>query len=241
MFEWRKASPDPTLAASFQAMDQFLVGITQVHNHSRLEMILSFVRGRTVLDIGAGEHDPSFFSAEWEHGKIKAVASKAVAVEINQSLCDHYNAKGFDFRCVDATSDADLGDCFDRVFAGDVIEHVNDPVRMLQFVKRHLAPGGRALLTTPNPFAPRFRQTRRKFATRYVATNLEHTTWITPYNMHELAWRAGMTLRALHWPLLKKPRRGLRDDIAVAAARARLSVSSPEALFHEYAYELSAD
>jgi SAM-dependent methyltransferase len=241
MFAWRKASPDPTLRDSFKAMDAFLSSITQIHARSRVELILDFVRGQTVLDIGAGEHDPSFFSPSWEHGQIKSVAAKAVAVEINPDLCAHYNAKGFDFRCVDATSDADLGERFTRVFAGDVIEHVNNPVRLLQFIKRHLEPGGRALLTTPNPFAPRFRETRRKFGTRYVATNLEHTCWITPSNMHELAWRAGLTLRALHWPLLKKPRRGLRDDIALTAARMRLAMASPESLFHEYAYELSAD
>ena len=61
-------------------------------------------------------------------------------------LREHYNAKGFDFRHVDATSDVDLGDRFDRVFIGDVIEHVNDPVALLNFAKRHLQPNGRILV-----------------------------------------------------------------------------------------------
>ncbi|HEX5688678.1 MAG TPA: methyltransferase domain-containing protein, partial [Roseiflexaceae bacterium] len=113
---------------------------------ARIEMILAFCSGQDVLDIGAGEHDPSYYSEEgWEHGRIRGVARRAVAAEINPALCDHYNAKGFDFRCVDATSDTDLGERFDRVFMGDVIEHVNDPVALLGFARRHLKPGGRIL------------------------------------------------------------------------------------------------
>ncbi len=238
MFDWRRKSTDPTFADSFRGMDEYLRAITRVHDGARIEMILDFFRGHSVLDIGAGEHDPSFFSPAWEHGLIAKVASKTVAAEINPDLCAHYNAKGFDFRCVDATSDADLGERFTRIFAGDVIEHVNDPTRLLKFAQRHLAPDGALLLTTPNPFAPRFRQTRRKFGTRYVATNLEHTCWITPSNMHELAWRAGMKLTALHWPLHKKSRPGIAGKAVKWAARMRLAIAAPEDIYNEYAYEV---
>ena len=39
-----------------------------------------------------------------------------------------------------------------RVVIGDVIEHVNNPVRLLQFARRHLAPDGLVLVSTPNPY-----------------------------------------------------------------------------------------
>jgi SAM-dependent methyltransferase len=240
MLDWRSISPDPTNRDATQRMDAFFRSITRVHPVARLEFLLDFVRDQEVLDIGAGEHDVSFYSEEgWEHGRIKRVAKRAVAVEINPELCKHYNAKGFDFRCADATSDIDLGERFDRVFCGDVIEHVNDPVALLAFAKRHLKPGGRMLFTTPNPFAPRFRQHRRQRGSRYVMANLEHTRWLSTSTMHELAWRAGLELKGLHWPMFKKPKKGFAGRVAIMAKSALLAVVPLEDVFHEYAFELA--
>lgn len=240
MLDWRGVSPDPTNREATLKMDALLRAITRVEPISRVEMIDNFCRGQEVLDIGAGEHDVSFFSEEgWEHGRIKRVAKRAVAAEINPELCAHYNAKGFDFRCADATSDIDLGERFDRVFAGDVIEHVNDPVALLKFAARHLRQGGSMLFTTPNPFAPRFRQHRAQRGTRYIMANLEHTRWVSVSNMHELAWRAGLELKALRWPMFKRPKSGLGGELAVAAKRCLLAVRPLEDVFHEYAFELA--
>jgi SAM-dependent methyltransferase len=241
MLDWRAVSSDPTNRDSARRMDAFFRSITRIEPIARLDMVLEFCRDRDVLDIGAGEHDLSFYSEEgWEHGRIRRVAKRAVAVEINRELCEHYNAKGFDFRCADATSDIDLGDRFDRVFMGDVIEHVNDPVALLAFARRHLRPDGAILLTTPNPFAPRFRGHRFQRGMRYVMANLEHTRWVSISNMHELAWRAGLEMRALRWPLLKKPKRNaFAARAAMLAKRALLAVAPLEDVFTEYAFELA--
>lgn len=239
MFDWRKVSSDPTNREATHGLDRFLRSITRIEEKSRLDMVLDFCRGQDVLDIGAGEHDVSFYSDSWEHGRIANVAKRAVAAELMQNLCDHYNAKGFDFRQVDATSDVDLGDRFDRVFIGDVIEHVNDPIALLNFAKRHLRPGGRILVTTPNPFAPRFRQHRRDRHTRYVMANLEHTRWVSISNMHEVCWRAGLEMVVLHWPLMKKPKSGLNRDFEIFAKKCLLAVVPIEDVFAEYAFELA--
>lgn len=239
MLDWREVSSDPTNRDATQRMDAFLRGITRVETIARIDMVLDFCRDRDVLDIGAGEHDISFYSAEgWEHGRIAKVARRATAVEINPDLCAHYQAKGFDFRCADATSDIDLGERFERVFMGDVIEHVNDPVALLRFAARHLRPDGAILLTTPNPFAPRFRTHRARRRTAYVMANLEHTRWVSVSNMHELAWRVGLELRAIRWPMWKRAPRGPLAPLAVAAKRALLALRPLEEVFHEYAFEL---
>ena len=241
MLDWRRISKDPTNLDAYRRMDGFLRAITRIEPIARLDMVLNFCRGQDVLDIGAGEHDVSFYSESWEHGRIAKVAKRAIAVEIDPELCRHYQDKGFDFRCVDATSDVDLGDRVDRVFIGDVIEHVNDPVRLLEFAKRHLKPGGAILITTPNPFAPRFRASRGRRHTRYVIANLEHTRWISTTTMHELAWRAGLELTALHWPMIKKkPKPGLAGELVIAARMLQLALFAPETVFHEYAFELGA-
>ncbi|MBC7767551.1 MAG: methyltransferase domain-containing protein [Phycisphaerales bacterium] len=240
MFDWRKVSSDPTNRQATLGLDGFLRSITRVEETSRLDMVLDFCRGQEVLDIGAGEHDVSFYSEDsWEHGRIARVAKRTVAAELMPELCKHYIAKGFDFRCVDATSDVDLGDRFDRVFIGDVIEHVNDPVALLNFAKRHLRPNGRILVTTPNPFAPRFRQHRRQRSTRYVMANLEHTRWVSISNMHEIVWRAELEMVALHWPLMKRPKQGLARAWAIFGKKLLVAVAPLEDVFAEYAFELA--
>lgn len=241
MIDWRAISPDPTNREATQRIDAFLRSITRIEPITRIDMILDFCREQEVLDIGAGEHDVAFYSDEgWEHGRIARVAKRAVAVEINPELCKHYNAKGFDFRCADATSDADLGERFDRVFMGDVIEHVNDPAALLLFAKRHLRPDGKMLLTTPNPFAPRFRRHRSQRNTLYVMANLEHTRWVSISNMHELALRTGLEMTALHWPLLKKPKKSqAAARAAIMGKRLMLKFLPLEDVFTEYAFELA--
>lgn len=239
MRDWREATNDPNDRAAVKRIDDFLRSITRIEDTSRSEMLLEFCRGQDVLDIGAAGHVAGDASGGWEHGLISQVARRAVAAELNRANCEHYNTLGFDFRCIDATSESDLGERFDRVFAGDVIEHVNDPVALLKFAKRHLKPGGRILMTTPNPFAPRFRQHRRARGLSYVMANLEHTRWISASNMHELALRAGLDLTALRWPLLKKPKQGAARSAAIAAKKIMLAWMPLEEVFNEYAFELA--
>jgi 2-polyprenyl-3-methyl-5-hydroxy-6-metoxy-1,4-benzoquinol methylase len=60
-------------------------------------------------------------------------------LDILAPLVEELRGRGFNVRCVDATSDADLGERFEIVFAGDVIEHVDNAVALLRFAGRHLA------------------------------------------------------------------------------------------------------
>jgi len=42
-----------------------------------------------------------------------------------------------------------LGRGFDLVVCADVLEHLADPTRCVRFIREHLAPGGRAVISTP--------------------------------------------------------------------------------------------
>jgi len=242
MYDWRKDTRNPTDVAAMQRMDAYLWQMTSFPPGSRYDLIQEFCRDKEVLDIGAGEHDADLYNPEkWEHAQIVEASKKTVAIDLDEEICDHYRERGFDFRCVDATSEAQLPERFDRVFIGDVIEHVNDPIALLQFSKRHLKdnPDSAVLVTTPNPFAPTFYRTKRRFNLKLATANLEHTLWVTPPNMHEIAHRAGLKLTGLWFPMLRKPATGARRRFQTWHRQLRNLLFGVEKAWKEYLFVLS--
>ncbi len=236
MFDWTTITEDPSDMRTGIQMQAFLASILEFFPQKRMDFLLQYFAGVRVMDIGAGEHTPEVYREDrLEHGAICKVATHAVGIEINQKLCDHYNAKGFDFKCVDATSAIDLGERFDRVFMGDVVEHVNNPVALLEFAKRHLRPGGSILMTTPNPFCLSFMSSRwRKRSYRpFFMANFEHMSWVTPTNANEMARRSGLKLTRIYFP---KSSRKFFQKITTLILHA---LNMPELAHKEYIYEFS--
>ena len=153
MYDWKKNTNDPMDPTAHAEMSKYLLSRLFGYECSRIELIQQFAANKKVLDIGAGEHDPKYFSENWEHQHIASAAQHYTGLDLEQHLVDHYNSKGFNFICMDATSAENTGEQYDFIFCGDVIEHTNSPVDLVLFIKRHLKPDGSAILTTPNPFS----------------------------------------------------------------------------------------
>ena len=77
---------------------------------------------------------------------------EAVGSELDAKLAARARERGFDVRAGDAQA-LDLGRTFDVVWAGELIEHLSCAGAFLDGARRHLEPGGRLVLTTPNAFA----------------------------------------------------------------------------------------
>ena len=78
-----------------------------------------------------------------------------------------------------------------------------EPLQFLLSAKRHLAPAGRIVLTTPYPFSLAYGM----YAVwKYPRTcqNHEHTCWFCPTTLTELAARAGLNVR--HFELIENYR-----------------------------------
>jgi SAM-dependent methyltransferase len=196
--DWTSLTDDPNNGAAKAAVRSWLARARRLHlDVDVLGFVEELVRGQRVLDIGVVSHSARYFDqAGWRHARIRRAAAYCLGVDILEPLVAELNARGFNVRCVDATSDADLGERFEVVFAGDVIEHVDNAVALLRFAARHLAPRGRVYVTTPNPFSRKFfRQFRRE---RVMVTNLDHVAWISPTMAMELGRRAGLRLEAYH-------------------------------------------
>ena len=212
MIDWTRLTDDPNNRAAKEQVRRYLLSVRRLHTDvGLLEFIEKLVEGKSVLDVGVAAHSARYLDQdEWRHGRIARRARRTLGIDVLAPLVEELKARGFDVRVADATSEQDLGERFELVFLGDVLEHVDSPVRLLRFAARHLAPGGRVYASTPNPFSRKFYRQFRRDGTPVV--NLDHVCWVTPTQALELARRAGLALAAYH---LVKPlgarQRALRE------------------------------
>lgn len=201
---WSEISRNPVAPEVHNYLLSQLLRKREVDGKCSLLRLEEFVRGHTVLDVGVVEHDISHIkSDQWKHKRIKDWSKKVVGVDILEKEVNYLNSEGYDVRLVDATSEVDIGERFDRITVGDVIEHVSDPVKLLKFCNRHLNPGGLILVSTPNPFFWAF--ILRVFRERKFIANAEHISWITPTMAVEIASRANLTMQK-YYPEISRPR-----------------------------------
>ena len=169
-----------------------------------MALLERFVRAKRVLDLGIVEHDISqSTSLGWKHRYVREWADYVLGIDILSAAIETLRKQGYNVKTVDATSDEDMGDRFDRVVIGDVIEHVNNPVRLLKFAARHLSPDGLILVATPNPYFVRY--IWQTLVRGTFVGSADHVAWISPSEALELGRRAGLCLHE-YW-LLQRGRR----------------------------------
>ncbi len=189
MIDWTKLTGDPVDPSVRRTLREWLLACRHdLPNNNYDAFLVSKVKGKSVLDIGICEHTLGRMnSPKCKHRLIKDNAAQCVGVDIISDLVERLVKDGFDVVCEDATSDAYLGQTFDVVHIGDVIEHVSDPTRLLKFAKCHLVSGGGILVRTPNPhyFNYQFHAHRDGVSVE----NLEHISYIVPFHALELSRR----------------------------------------------------
>ncbi len=233
-FDWTRISDDPNNRAAKAEVRALLPRLRKVHTDTDLTgFVERTVAGKRVLDIGVVSHSARYFDEPgWRHGRIHRAAGYCLGLDILEPLVAELNRRGFNVRCVDATSELDLGERFDLVFIGDVMEHVDNPSALLRFAKRHLSAGGRIFAATPNPFSRKF--VRQFLRQGVVVVNLDHMAWFTPTMALEISRRAGLRLVAYH---LAKPIGGINGVIKKFAWH--FGVSPVEYSFPDYLFEFS--
>lgn len=99
--------------------------------------------------------------------------------------------RGFNVVCANVEV-MEIGDRFEVIVAGDLIEHLNNVGRFLDRVRAHLADDGIALVTTPNPVNPlRFFSVLLRGE---AGANPEHTCWFTEKVLRQLVARHGLEI-----------------------------------------------
>ncbi|WP_417798200.1 class I SAM-dependent methyltransferase [Terasakiella pusilla] len=192
--DWTKLTVDPVDEVVRSNVVGYLNRIRKgLPNNDYNVYLESKVLGKDVLDIGICEHTQERIdSPNWKHNVIRKHSKFSLGIDIIENLVEKLQDKGVNVAHCDATSDKYLGRKFDVVHAGDVIEHVNSPVALLNFCSRHLEDNGTIIVRTPNPYCFNYVHLHGVFGTD--KSNLEHVYYICPIHALEIGRRCDLNL-----------------------------------------------
>lgn len=119
---------------------------------AKIKFFTSVVKGRRVLDVGVVQHSVAAFDFDtWLHREIVQSSSSCLGLDIDIDGVDELKRRGFNVIQGDA-QDFKLGETFDIITAGDLIEHLHNFGGFLSSCKEHLREDGVVAISTPNVF-----------------------------------------------------------------------------------------
>ena len=234
MLDWTQRTRDPNHGETRRWVLRELIARREIRTDCDLmDVVIERTRGKRVLDIGAVAHTMDYVARDdWRHAQVARHAAYCLGIDVLADELFKLRQCGYNVRETDATSDVDLGERFETVFIGDVMEHVDNPVRLLAFARRHLGPDGIVLALTPNPFSRKFlRRIAREGA---MVVNLDHVAWITPSMALEIGRRAGLELTHYHLAKRLPP-----TPLARVIRRAGRLLRPVESAYPDFLYEFA--
>lgn len=160
--------------------------------------ILEMAQGSRVLNVGAAGN-ASFYRDfgvnGWLHARLAQAAEVLVGLDLDADEASVATDLGFKVQ-VGNCETVDLAETFDMIVLADVLEHVDAPAQALTNMIRHLSPGGKIVITTPN--ATFFGNVINAFLRRAPHVYWDHVNQFTPENIQALCDRHGWNLLQTH-------------------------------------------
>lgn len=178
---------------------EFLESAKNAFFLKKKDWILDNVKGKSVLDLGVVDHDVERAlknDEKWLHGQIKTQASSLIGVDILEDAVSKLNEAKYNVICADATK-IRLNERFDVVVCGDLIEHVHNPLDLLNTISYHLKDDGLALVSTPNALS--VSRIFNIWADGFTGVNTEHVLWFCPQTMYQLVSRSDLFISNFSW------------------------------------------
>jgi len=168
----------------------------------RIAILLDYVNDKTVLDLGCVEHEAAVEGKQnwWLHGLIKSRARTVKGVDYDAKAVTALREKGYDI-CVGDVEDLHLGETYEVIVAGELVEHLTNHRSFFESVKRHLAPGGIVVASVPNANSLNYFMQTLVFGHEVDAW--DHACFFTPVTLAVLLRKCGLELAEL---VLYQPR-----------------------------------
>ena len=165
---------------------------SQSSQHERFNIIKPYIQGKSVLDLGCavGHH-----RNDWMHGLINEVAASVTGVDLDREAVELLQKRGYNIVWGDAQA-IRVNKEFDVVFAGELIEHLDNFAGFISTAKTHLSRDGVFVLTTPNAFC------FTNFLYRFGGTprvNKDHTCWFCEDTIQQLLQRHGFVVTNIQY------------------------------------------
>ena len=162
------------------------------------DVIQTYCAGQRVMDFGAANHAPQTTSiaALTTHDLVAKHAREVVAVDIVPFAASlHPNCSYYvgDLLSGDAWERSSIRP-FDALFAGHVIEHLDNPGAVFALAAKALRPQGTVVVVTPNPIWLPAIWGRSSYSN--LAVNVDHVALFGAGELLEMAARHSFEIRA---------------------------------------------
>jgi hypothetical protein len=183
----------------FSSIYQFKIQGTS-ESLRRVELVEKLVAGKKVVHFGCVDHIPLIEQRRrtgiWLHEILAKTCTDLVGVDINEEGVQYMKDAGFETYNSNVVTENPPAEIvskkWDYIVAGEVLEHIDDPVMFLKSIReKYGACTERILITVPNALS----YTNFRFALRNIEMiNTDHRFWFTPYTLLKVASQAGITV-----------------------------------------------
>ncbi len=165
----------------------------------RIDALASLAAEKGVLNVGCTGVRPQSSATKDtldRHVRIARASADCLGIDLDADGVAELQRMGYRAVAADACT-CDLGERFEAIVAGEVIEHLSSPDAFLRNMARHLERNGILALSTPNPFCTMWTWKILKYG--HSCVHPEHTCWYDPVTLMEMARRCGLVPSQLIW------------------------------------------
>lgn len=176
----------------------------------RITIIEPLVKNKSVLDIGCVDARPDGtkkYASKGLHNFLKEKAKELTGVDIDEEGVKAMNSEGYNIIAANGET-MNLGEKYDCIVAGEIIEHLSNAGLFIEKVYEHLKDDGVFIVTTSNAFA--ISSFTRIFAKNKIKVHSEHTCWYDPKTLSELLRRYSFEVEDVYFS--NKPRWYLKKN-----------------------------
>jgi SAM-dependent methyltransferase len=163
----------------------------------RVEFVLKLCKNQRVLHLGATdapETEAAIQHHRFLHFQLATVASHLVGMDNNQDaielLAVKHGVTNIHYGDIEVADDYPKGK-FDVVIAGEIFEHLSNPGRALDALKKNLSPGTTLVVSVPNAYS--LKGFCRAFA-GHEWIHPDHTLHHSPRTLYALLSRHGFSI-----------------------------------------------